>query len=486
MSSKDSFFAKKFSAPEKSQRVRTMAGTAPPLPPLPPELRTAVPARSLPDGALASMRRALDALGGGGDENDPSTSAPSLVTALQCDELRRETALWERVMYKSASQHRRAVHFQRMRGLTRHLRAIASLDVGAAAAALRDGLHAGVSERARETALSTPAVRAGAHAMWKLPPRALWEDLARRFRAVARVVADADDAALACAEALSGQTAHSYFVPFALVSVAAVARVRTSMHQLAVDVVASYNALRPLLSDGAMPPPGLGESWWDDAKAPESLKCEWVSLAGASKAVRPTVRAVDGGESSAAGVIDDEDWSWRLMHGLAEGERAERNESNAAVGTATREDLGAAVPRKVRGLEVSIDVDRRDDADDAAAGKAMDAKPSYSTVSGGLGLGVAVERKPEALEVVPASIESLASTLAPPPETIDATTGDTPGGKKRRRPGGAGGVPEASPAAEVGVKKKKKKKKQTTEPAGEGDGKPQSAVERAMALLMGK
>ena len=195
-----------------------MAGTAPPLPPLPPELRTAVPARSLPDGALASMRRALDALGGGGDENDPSTSAPSLVTALQCDELRRETALWERVMYKSASQHRRAVHFQRMRGLTRHLRAIASLDVGAAAAALRDGLHAGVSERARETALSTPAVRAGAHAMWKLPPRALWEDLARRFRAVARVVADADDAALACAEALSGQTTHSYFVPFALVS----------------------------------------------------------------------------------------------------------------------------------------------------------------------------------------------------------------------------------------------------------------------------
>jgi hypothetical protein len=36
------------------------------------------------------------------------------------------------------------------------------------------------------------------------------------------------------------------------------------------------------------------------------------------------------------------------------------------------------------------------------------------------------------------------------------------------------------------VKKKKKKKKQTTEPVGEGDGKPQSAVERAMALLMGK
>ena len=44
-------------------------------------------------------------------------------------------------MYKSASQHKRAVHFQRMRGVTRHVRAVASLDVGAAAAALRDGLR---------------------------------------------------------------------------------------------------------------------------------------------------------------------------------------------------------------------------------------------------------------------------------------------------------------------------------------------------------
>ena len=209
------------------------------LAPLPPEILQAVSARSLPDGALNAMRRALASLGSTDDEDDaaksdssssdddddeegkhddersrlkqrknpssdPSSScaaSPSttIVTALSAAELRRETQLWERVVYKSASQHRRAVHFQRMRGVTRHLRALSALDVGAAALALRDGLRAGVSKEARDAALASPAVAAGAHAIWKLPPRALWEDLARRLRAAAKVAAEADEAMLAAA-----------------------------------------------------------------------------------------------------------------------------------------------------------------------------------------------------------------------------------------------------------------------------------------------
>ena len=113
--------------------------------PVPPQM---VSARSLPDGALQGMRQALNALGGGEDEADESegrlrsrAASTSMVAALDAEELRRETQLWERMMYKSASQHKRAVHFQRMRGVTRHVRAVASLDVGAAAAALRDGLQ---------------------------------------------------------------------------------------------------------------------------------------------------------------------------------------------------------------------------------------------------------------------------------------------------------------------------------------------------------
>jgi hypothetical protein len=239
---------------------------------LPPELRAPVVARSLPDGALNGMRRALAALGGGGGEEDSemdaganevetgkgsqsqpaSTSSWStdagVVDALAAVELRREVQLWDRICYKSTSQHRRSMHFQRMRGVTRHLRAFTALNVGAAAATLRDALSNGVSENARALALSSPAVAAGAHALWKLPPRALWEDLARRLRAAARVAADADDAMLAAAAALTAQLAHTYFMPFALTATAAVARLRAGLHQLVVDVVVAGAYTRPLFS----------------------------------------------------------------------------------------------------------------------------------------------------------------------------------------------------------------------------------------------
>ena len=146
-------------------------------------------------------------------------------------------------MYKSASQHRRSVHFQRMRGVTRRLRVLLALDVAGSAAALRDALDAGVSAGARAAALATPAVAAGAHAIWKLPPRALWHDLARRLRATADVAAEADDDLLAAAAALAGQLARQYFMPFALVALAAVARARLAVHALILDVIAAYLSL---------------------------------------------------------------------------------------------------------------------------------------------------------------------------------------------------------------------------------------------------
>ena len=62
-----------------------------------------------------------------------------------------------------------------------------------------------VPDRASEPAASSsPAVAAGAHALWKLPPRALWDDLSLRLRETARVAAEekikADEAAAAITE----------------------------------------------------------------------------------------------------------------------------------------------------------------------------------------------------------------------------------------------------------------------------------------------
>jgi hypothetical protein len=445
--------------------------------PFPPKT---VSVRSLPDGALQGMRQALNALGGGEDEADASegqsrsgAASTSMVAALDAEELRRETQLWERMMYKSTSQHKRAVHFQRMRGVTRHVRAVASLDVGAAAAALRDGLRAGVSDEARAAALESPAVKAGAHAIWKLPPRALWEDLAHRLRAVARVASEADDDVLAAATSLEGQLAHTYFMPFALVATSAVARIRAAMHQLMTDAVASYNVLAPLLNGGVLPPPG-SDANGAYGTMPESLRCEWspVRRGVATGAVRPAVHASDPAGPS-TGTIDDDDWHWRLLGGSVgvKNTGTYRTDAGQAFGG---EDLGAAVERtNVRGLSARVDrgeeTNEESKEDEAAA-------PTYSTAGVGLGLG----------------LDAGALTAAMRPPDLTATTDAKSGGKKRRKVSASGTAP-AVPSESIapkhdgdGQKKKKKKKKGGAAPLGDDGAKPpMSAMDRAMAVLMG-
>ena len=158
---------------------------------LAPELRAPVYARSLPDDVvLRNMRRALAALGeddpargdgvsapenatsGGDDVAAGASSSASVVTALAAVELRRETRLWMAMMYKSTSQHRRAVHFQRMRGVTRSLRALAALDVGAAAVALRTGFAtASPRKRARRRRRARRSPRGRTHCGSSRPAR---------------------------------------------------------------------------------------------------------------------------------------------------------------------------------------------------------------------------------------------------------------------------------------------------------------------------
>jgi hypothetical protein len=550
---------------------------------LAPELRAPVSARSLPDDVvLRNMRRALAALGeddpargdgvsapeistsGGDDVAAGASSSASVVTALAAVELRRETRLWMAMMYKSTSQHRRTVHFQRMRGVTRSLRALAALDVGAAAVALRNGLRDGVSEAAREAALSSPAVAAGAHALWKLPPRALWDDLSIRLRETARVAAEADDDMLAAAEALVGQLAHTFFMPFALVALAAVARLRASTHQLVADAAAAYNALAPLLRGGIMPPPGLEPGTAEKDPPPEALACEWravsrkkktagdararrvsasgrlppeshgpksvstdrtpsraASLAAAGKRTsvptRPRARVVPAASDERA-TVGDEDWSWRVLPPVPVAEKkaafdasapSERARVRDPVPPSGRskdardfsggEDLGAAVPRRVRGVDAKID---RGEAGTSTGGDARAAEraPVYSRATFAAGLGMvsssprggtsgsrgaaaeapAPEPEEEKDETPSFDFASLASGLAPATGDAAGPAGDgAGGGKKRRRPSAASkpAEPPPPPAAE----KKKKKKKKT------GDARPdaKSAVDKAMALLLG-
>ena len=445
-----------------------------------------VSARSLPDGALQGMRQALNVLGGGEDEADElegrlrsRAASTSMVAALDAEELRRETQLWERMMYKSASQHKRAVHFQRMRGVTRHVRAVASLDVGAAAAALRDGLRAGVSDEARVAALESPAVKAGAHAIWKLPPRALWEDLAHRLRAVARIASEADDDMLAAATSLEGQLAHTYFMPFALVATAAVARIRTAMHQLITDAVASYNVLAPLLNGGVLPPPG-SSAIGSASTMPESLRCEWfpVRRGVANAAVRPAVHASHPAGPS-PGAIDDDDWHWRLLGGYAATNRGRGTEeaakaSEARGGEGTRssaetrgEDLGAAVERtNVRGLSARIDRGVEAGKEEEEEAEETLVAPTTQPRASGSGLGWTSR----------ADRRDATSDLA-------ALTDGKPGARR----GGLISLWHCAGCSFRGSRKEEKEEQaHRAVLAGEAGTKPpMSAMDRAMAVLMG-
>ena len=95
----------------------------------------------------------------------------------------------------------------------------------------------------------------------------------RRLLAAARVAAETDEALLAAATSLSGQLAHTFSMPFALVAVASIARLRTCLHQLIVDVVSTYNILTPLLGGGNMPPRASSETLPTRGRAPRPLRC---------------------------------------------------------------------------------------------------------------------------------------------------------------------------------------------------------------------
>lgn len=138
------------------------------------------------------------------------------------------------------------------------------------------------------------------------------------------------------------------------------------------------------------------------------------------------------------------------------------------------EDLGAAVERtNVRGLSARVDrgeeTKEESKEDEAVA-------PTYSTAGVGLGLG----------------LDAGALTAAMRPPDLTATTDAKSGGKKRRKVSASGTAP-AVPSESIapkhdgdGQKKKKKKKKGgAAPPCDDGAKPPMSAMDRAMAVLMG-
>ena len=276
-------------------------------------------------------------------------------------------------MYKSASQHRRALHFQRMRGVTRRLREVAALDVGGAAAALRAGLDAGVSEDARAAALASPAVAAGrARHMETSLPSALGRPLAPPPRRRARRRGDGRGAT---------RRGHVPQRPTRAHLLHALRARRRRVHRATAHVPPSTHRGRrldlqhphaaPRRRKHATPGPprrlcrrrprariaAMRMVNRDPPRRPRPAQTRHERTPR-GKARRPKVRVVEF-ETNAVGGIHDEDWNWRLLRRApasgAATTAATANAKTTRFDGAGGEDLGAAVPRSVRGLEAKID-----------------------------------------------------------------------------------------------------------------------------------
>lgn len=249
------------------------------------------------------------------------------------------------------------------------------------------------------------------------------------------------------------------------------------------------------------------------------------SLAAAGKRIptRPSARFVPAAKDDAA-TVGDEDWSWRVLPPVpvsflkkegafdADGSRARVREPAPPSGArkefrdgnvSAGEDLGAAVPRRVRGVGAKLDRGEARTSTGGDTGASAVRVPSYSRATFASGLGIVTnptvtnasgyrgaasaaapedetetetQKAKEKDETPSFDFASLASGLAP-------ATGDAAGpaveraagGKKRRRPGAS--KPAEPPPPATAEKKKNKKNKKTD---------PKSAVEAAMRLLLGE
>jgi hypothetical protein len=181
--------------------------------------------------------------------------------ALRCEELWREAALLERLLYKNAAQHRAGRPFHRLAAVRRLARLLRAADGEGAAARL----HADLAPAAAPTA--APHHR-------RVPRAAAAAFVRRRLLGACRAAEALLPAVHAAAAQLTAQIAQSFFLPLSLTCLAAVARVAALAAQLLVDAAALYGVvaeLQALL-------PGAGEPLeLPGAEAlPAALRCAWA------------------------------------------------------------------------------------------------------------------------------------------------------------------------------------------------------------------
>ncbi|KAK9845469.1 hypothetical protein WJX81_007310 [Elliptochloris bilobata] len=184
-----------------------------------------------------------------------STSFAELQGALARTDLSREAALLERLLYKNKQQHRASQHYRRLLEVRRHLRLLRDLQLPGL---LADLAALALPPPAAAEQSRAPAGEAGALAL-------------RRLAAAGRLLAELCTAARRAAGALSGQLAHSFFMPLCLTGLAVLARVQALAAQLALDAARTYNALAAVVA--VLPFDAHPAAALDGL--PQLVRCDW-------------------------------------------------------------------------------------------------------------------------------------------------------------------------------------------------------------------
>jgi hypothetical protein len=181
--------------------------------------------------------------------------------ALRCEELWREAALLERLLYKNAAQHRAGRPFHRLAAVRRLARLLRAADGEGAAARL----HADLAPAAAPTA--APHHR-------HVPRAAAAAFVRRRLLGACRAAEALLPAAHVAAAQLTAQIAQSFFLPLSLTCLAAVARVAALAAQLLVDAAALYSVVAEL--QALLPGAGVPLELPGAEALPAALRCAWA------------------------------------------------------------------------------------------------------------------------------------------------------------------------------------------------------------------
>lgn len=172
-------------------------------------------------------------------------------------QLRNEITIFERLMYKNANQHRRALYFRRLCQVRRDLRLLQSAHL----ADLIQNIAQCFGNTARELSVQKgrwQSKNTGSEV----------QDLKRRLYGVARLMEQMSDPILHASSQVAGLLGQTFFMPFALTTFSILARLRVLVLQCLHDIVDTFN----LFSAWALEKGHFDHKCHD---SPASLECKW-------------------------------------------------------------------------------------------------------------------------------------------------------------------------------------------------------------------